>query len=194
MIYLNKIKRLFFFTVSNIFFFKNVFKYCTFDKSFNLKQLIIIILFITACSISEKKQNDITTEQIPTSINSFLENKPEIISLDSTYNSETEIWTQMINFTEKFSDLIENEINHKSKIKSLSVEFKKIKKETIPEKYKISPIIGRIRVVNTYLQKIDSYLLKQETVKEYQMDLKNLVESYNGLIFQINQRSKEISN
>ena len=159
-----------------------------------MKQLIIIILFITACSSSEKKQNDITTEQIPTSINSFLENKPEIISLDSTYNSETEIWTQMINFTEKFSDLIENEINHKSKIKSLSVEFKKIKKETIPEKYKISPIIGRIRVVNTYLQKIDSYLLKQETVKEYQMDLKNLVESYNGLIFQINQRSKEISN
>ena len=89
--------------------------------------------------------------------------------------------------------LIDNEINHKSKIKSLSIELKKIKKETIPGKYKTSPIIGRIRVVNTYLQKIDSYLLKQETVKEYQMDLKNLVESYNGLIFQINQRSKEIS-
>ena len=159
-----------------------------------MKQLIIIILFITACSSSEKKQNYITTEQIPTSINSFFENKPEIISLDSTYTSEIEIWTQMINFTEKFSDLIDNEINHKSKIKSLSIELKKIKKETIPGKYKTSPIIGRIRVVNTYLQKIDSYLLKQETVKEYQMDLKNLVESYNGLIFQINQRSKEISN
>ena len=159
-----------------------------------MKQLIIIILFITACSSSEKKQNNITTEQIPTSINSFFENKPEIIRLDSSYTSEIEIWTQMINFTEKFSDLIDNEINHKSKIKSLSIELKKIKKETIPGKYKTSPIIGRIRVVNTYLQKIDSYLLKQETVKEYQMDLKNLVESYNGLIFQINQRSKEISN
>ena len=76
----------------------------------------------------------------------------------------------------------------------MSIELEKIKKETIPGKYKTSPIIGRIRVVNTYLQKIDSYLLKQETVKEYQMDLKNLVESYNGLIFQINQRSKELSN
>ena len=159
-----------------------------------MKQLIIIILFVTACSSSEKKQNYITTEQIPTSINSFFENKPEIISLDSTYNSEIEIWTQMINFTEKFSDLFKKEINHKSKIKLLSSDLDKIKKETIPEKYKTSPIIGRIRVVNTYLQKIDSYLLKQETVKEYQMDLKNLVESYNGLIFQINQRSKEISN
>ena len=159
-----------------------------------MKQLIIIILFITACSSSEKKQNYITTEQIPTSINSFFENKPEIISLDSTYNSEIEIWTQMINFTEKFSDLFKKEINHKSKIKLLSSDLDKIKKETIPEKYKTSPIIGRIRVVNTYLQKIDSYLLKQETVKEYETDLKNLVESYNGLIFQINQRSKEIYN
>ena len=158
-----------------------------------MKQLIIIILFITACSSSEKKQNDINTEQIPNSINSFFENKPVIIRLDSTYTSEIEIWTQMINFTEKFSDLFEKEINHKSKIKLLSSDLDKIKKETIPEKYKTSPIIGRIRVVNTYLQKIDSYLLKQETVKEYQMDLKNLVESYNGLIFQINQRSKEIS-
>ena len=99
----------------------------------------------------------------------------------------------MIGFTEKFSDLIDNEIKHKSKIKSLSIELKKIKKETIPGKYKTSPIIGRIRVVNTYLQKIDSYLLEQETVEEYQMDLQNLLESYNGLIFQINQRSKEIT-
>ena len=155
-----------------------------------MKQLIIIILFITACSSSEKKQNDINTEQIPNSINSFFENKPVIIRLDSTYTSEIEIWTQMINFTEKFSDLFEKEINHKSKIKLLSTDIDKIKKETIPGKYKTSPIIGRIRVVNTYLQKIDSYLLNQENLDEYKIDLNNLVESYNGLIFQINLISK----
>ena len=157
-------------------------------------RIIFIYLLIFSCSNVDTNKG--TTDQIPipTSIVSFFENKPEIIRLDSTYTSEIEIWTQMINFTEKFSDLFEKEINHKSKIKLLSSDLDKIKKETIPEKYKTSPIIGRIRVVNTYLQKIDSYLLKQETVKEYQMDLKNLVESYNGLIFQINQRSKEISN
>ena len=159
-----------------------------------MKQLIIIILFITACSSSEKKQNYITTEQIPTSINSFFENKPEIISLDSTYNSEIEIWTQMINFTEKFSDLFEKEINHKSKIKLLSTDLDKIKKETIPGKYKTSPIIGRIRVVNTYLQKIDSYLLNQDNLEEYKIDLENLVESYNGLLFQINLITKQLDN
>ena len=157
-------------------------------------RIIFIYLLIFSCSNVDTNKG--TTDQIPipTSIVSFFENKPEIIRLDSIYTSEIEIWTQMINFTEKFSDLFEKEINHKSKIKLLSSDLDKIKKETIPEKYKTSPIIGRIRVVNTYLKKIDSYLLKQETVKEYQMDLKNLVESYNGLIFQINQRSKEISN
>ena len=73
-------------------------------------------------------------------------------------------------------DLFEKKINHKSKIKLLSTDLDKIKKETIPGKYKTSPIIGRIRVVNTYLQKIDSYLLNQENLDEYKIDLKNLVE------------------
>ena len=157
-------------------------------------RIIFIYLLIFSCSNVDTNKGTIDQIPIPTSIVSFFENKPEIIRLDSIYNSEIEIWTQMINFTEKFSDLFEKEINHKSKIKLLSSDLDKIKKETIPGKYKTSPIIGRIRVVNTYLQKIDSYLLKQETVEEYQMDLENLVESYNGLIFQINQRSKEISN
>ena len=157
-------------------------------------RIIFIYLLIFSCSNVDTNKGTIDRIPVPTSIVSFFENKPEIIRLDSSYTSEIEIWTQMINSTEKFSDLFEKEINHKSKIKLLSSDLDKIKKETIPGKYKTSPIIGRIRVVNTYLQKIDSYLLKQETVEEYQIDLKNLVESYNGLIFQINQRSKEISN
>lgn len=156
-------------------------------------RIIIICLLIFSCSNINTNKSTVEQIPIPTSINSFFDNKPDIIRLDTTYIKEIDIWSQMISFTEKFSDLIDNEINHKSKIKSLSIELKKIKKETIPGKYKTSPIIGRIRVVNTYLQKIDSYLLEQETVEEYQMDLQNLLESYNGLIFQINQRSKEIT-
>ena len=156
-------------------------------------RIIIICLLIFSCSNINTNKSTVEQVPIPTSINSFFDNKPDIIRLDTTYIKEIDIWIQMISFSEKFSDLIDNEINHKSKIKSLSIELKKIKKETIPGKYKTSPIIGRIRVVNTYLQKIDSYLLEQETVEEYQMDLQNLLESYNGLIFQINQRSKEIT-
>ena len=156
-------------------------------------RIIIICLLIFSCSNINTNKSTVEQIPIPTSINSFFGNKPDIIRLDSTYIKEIDIWGQMISFTEKFSDLIDNEINHKSKIKSLSIELKKIKKETIPGKYKTSPIIGRIRVVNTYLQKIDSYSLEQETVEEYQMDLQNLLESYNGLIFQINQRSREIT-
>ena len=157
-----------------------------------MRSIFIFLLIIISCSEIDNKNIKVQVP-IPTSINSLFNEKPEIIKLDLTSSSQIESWVQMISFTEKFSDLFEKEINHKSKIKLLSSDLYKIKKETIPEKYKTSAIIGRIRVVNTYLKKIDSYLLKQETVKEYQMDLKNLVESYNGLIFQINQRSKEIS-
>ena len=158
-----------------------------------MRSIFIFLLIIISCSEIDNKNIKVQVP-IPTSINSLFNEKPEIIKLDLTSSSQIESWVQMISFTEKFTDLFDKEINHKSKIKLLSTDLDKIKKETIPGKYKTSPIIGRIRVVNTYLQKIDSYLLKQETVEEYQMDLKNLVESYNGLIFQINQRSKEISN
>ncbi len=41
------------------------------------------------------------------------------------------------------------------------------------------------------MQKIDSYLLNQENLKEYESDIVNLVESYNALIYQINLRAKE---
>jgi len=156
-----------------------------------LKKLIIIILFITACSSTEKKQKNITTEQIPTSINSFFDSKPSVINIDSTLFNSIEKWSQIVSFSEKFSDLIDKEINHKSKIKSLTVEIKKITKGSIPDEFKTPPIIGRLRVLKTYMQKIDSYILNQENIDEYKADIVNLLESYNALIYQINLRAKE---
>tara|TARA_B100000945_G_scaffold313323_1_gene309246 strand:+ start:336 stop:818 length:483 start_codon:yes stop_codon:yes gene_type:complete len=156
-----------------------------------LKKLIIIILLITACSSSEKKQNDVIPEQIPTSINSFFDSKPSVMNIDSTLFSSIEKWSQIVSFSEKFSDLIDKEINHKSKIKSLTVDIKKINKDNMPIEFKTSPIIGRLRVVKTFMQKIDSYVLDQENLEEYKIDIVNLLESYNAMIYQINLRAKE---
>ncbi len=156
-----------------------------------MKRLILIILLITACSSSEKKQNDIIPEQIPSSINSFFDSKPSVIDIDSTLFSSIENWSQIVSFSEKFSDLINKEINHNSKIKSLTVDIKKINKDNIPIEFKTSPIIGRLRVLKTFMQKIDSYILDQENLEEYKIDIVNLLESYNALIYQINLRAKE---
>ena len=155
-----------------------------------MKRLILIILLITACSKSEKKQNDVIPEQIPTSINSFFDSRPSVINIDSTLFSSVEKWSQIVSFSEKFSDLIEKEINHKSKIKSLTADIKKINKDNIPNDFKTPPIIGRLRVLKTFMQKIDSYKLDQENLKEYKSDIVNLLESYNALIYQINLRAK----
>ena len=156
-----------------------------------MKKLIIIILLITACSSSEKKQNDVIPEQIPASINSFFDSKPSVMNIDSTLFSSIEKWSQIVSFSEKFSDLIDKEINHKSKIKSLTVDIKKINKDNMPIEFKTSPIIGRLRVVKTFMQKIDSYVLDQENLEEYKIDIVNLLESYNAMIYQINLRAKE---
>ena len=156
-----------------------------------MKRLILIILLITACSRSEKKQNDVIPEQIPTSINSFFDSKPTLIRIDSTLFNSIEKWSQIVSFSEKFSDLIDKEINHKSKIKSLTVDIKKINKDNMPNDFKTPPIIGRLRVLKTFMQKIDSYILNQENLEEYKSDIVNLLESYNALIYQINLRAKE---
>ena len=158
-----------------------------------MRSIFIFLLIIISCSEDDNKNIKVQVP-IPTSINSLFNEKPQIIKLDLTSSSQIESWVQMISFTEKFSDLFDKEINHKSKIKLLSTDLDKIKKETIPGKYKTSPIIGRIRVVNTYLQKIDSYLLNQDNLEEYKIDLENLVESYNGLLFQINLITKQLDN
>ena len=158
-----------------------------------MRSIFIFLLIIISCSEIDNKNIKVQVP-IPTSINSLFNEKPEIIKLDLTSSSQIESWVQMISFTEKFSDLFDKEINHKSKIKLLSTDLDKIKKETIPGKYKTSPIIGRIRVVNTYLQKIDSYLLNQDNLEEYKIDIENLVESYNGLLFQINLITKQLDN
>ena len=156
-----------------------------------MKRLILIILFITACSSSEKKQNDVIPEQIPTSINSFFDSKPSVMKIDSTLFSSIEKWSQIVSFSEKFSDLIDKEINHNLKIKSLTVDIKKINKDNMPIEFKTSPIIGRLRVLKTFMQKIDSYILDQQNLEEYKRDIVNLLESYNALIYQINLRAKE---
>ena len=156
-----------------------------------LKRLILIIIFITACSSSEKKQKDVIPEQIPTSINSFFDSKPSVMKIDSTLFSSIEKWSQIVSFSEKFSDLINKEINHNLKIKSLTVDIKKINKDNMPIEFKTSPIIGRLRVLKTFMQKIDSYILDQENLEEYKSDIVNLLESYNALIYQINLRAKE---
>ena len=156
-----------------------------------MKKFIIIILFITSCSSSEKNQNNITYEPIPTSIDSFFDSKPDLIKIDSTLLNSVEKWNQILSLSEKFSDLFEKEINHKSKIKSLTDDVKKITKGSMPDEFKTSPIIGRLRVLKTYLQKIDSYKLDQENLDEYKKDVNRLLESYNALIYQINLKAKE---
>ena len=61
----------------------------------------------------------------------------------------------------------------------------------MPIEFKTSPIIGRLRVLKTFMQKIDSYILDQQNLEEYKRDIVNLLESYNALIYQINLRAKE---
>lgn len=153
----------------------------------------IFIILLISCSKSDNRKNNTEQVLIPTSINSFFNNTPSTIKLDSTYLNTIDKWISIISFSQKFNDLIDKEINHKSKISSLAVDLNKINKDNMPVEFKISPIIGRLRVLKTFILKIDSYLLRNDNLDEYTADSRSLLESYNALIYQINLRAKEIS-
>ena len=90
----------------------------------------IFIILLISCSKSDNKKNNIEKVPIPTSINSFFNNTPSTIKLDSTYLNTIDKWIPIISFSQKFNDLIDKEINHKSKISSLAVDLNKIKKDS----------------------------------------------------------------
>ena len=97
---------------------------CIFIKNLIIEKYIYLLLIIISCSEIDNKNIKVQVP-IPTSINSLFNEKPEIIKLDLTSSSQIESWVQMISFTEKFSDLFDKEINHKSKIKLISTDLKK---------------------------------------------------------------------
>lgn len=158
----------------------------------NMRAVFIFIIFLISCSETENKKENTGQVAIPISINSYFINKPSTIKLDSTHSNTIDKWIPVISFSQKFNDLIEKEINHKSKISSLADDLNKINKQNMPDEFKISPIIGRLRVLKTFILKIDSYLLSNDNVEEYTEDLRSLLESYNAFIYQINLRAKEI--
>ena len=145
-------------------------------------------------------KNEIKTDTISNTANeitfkSFFDKDvvPEILQLDSLYNTEFEKWSELLSFSVILNDMSKEDINHRIMISSLSNELAKMEIDKIPDPFDTPPIIGRTKVLKTFVNKTSLSSESEFQSKEYKDDIKKIISSFNALIYQLNARMKEIN-
>ena len=150
------------------------------------KLIYLLILLIFSCS--EKKNSDLDINKFKVSIlNEYVDD--EIINIKKLDSSSAEIfesWNLILIISSKFNSFNKNIIDHKSVINSIKQDLEKITIDNIPPLFNRPEIIGRLRVLKTFVYKIDSYNLNYENIEMYKSDLKLMFSSYDALISKMN--------
>ena len=137
--------------------------------------VISLTLFLFACK-DETKTNKISQVNREIVFKSFFDQGiiPEILQLDSLYNSEFEKWTEFISFSVILNDMSEDDKNHRIMISSLSNKLDNIEIDKIPDPFNTPPIIGRTKVLKTFVEKIYLSSESEFSKDEYSDDIKKI--------------------
>ena len=146
----------------------------------------MFVLLIIACSDKKKSDSDVNKFKVST-LNGYVED--EIINIKKLDSSSAEIfdsWNLILIISSKFNTFNKDIIDHKSVINSIKQDLEKITIDNIPPLFNRPEIIGRLRVLKTFVYKIDSYNLNYENIEIYKSDLKLMFSSYDALISKMN--------
>ena len=139
---------------------------------------------------SSKQINDLFDyRQLDVFINDSVE-KPLILNQNFIENFNS--W-ELVRSIESTSKIIDNDIETLPFIvESIALELDKIKFENAPEDLNIPQIIGRFRVYQTNILKINSIDLRSNNLVEYKNNLKKLISSHNALVNMLNLTANEL--
>tara|TARA_B100001057_G_C22812114_1_gene935860 strand:- start:394 stop:870 length:477 start_codon:yes stop_codon:yes gene_type:complete len=156
-----------------------------------MRFLLALIFFLIGCyenKISEKTLSNKTK----TDLKLMNQNKSiDILKIDSLLFYNPERWNEIVNLSNKFNDITAYNSNNKSKIKSISVDLKQIDESNIPFPFNTPAIIGRLKVLKTYVYKVDLYKEQENNAEIFIKDFNLILNSYNFLINQINIVARE---
>ena len=157
---------------------------------------IVFCLSILLFSCKNEIKTNVVSENVSEiAFNSFfdLDTIPEILQLDSLYNSEFEKWSEFLSFSEILNNMYREDGNHRILISSLYNQLENVEIDKIPAPFDTPPIIGRTKVLKTFVEKI---FLSDETEFNsdgYRDDIKKIIISFNALVYQLNVKVKEIN-
>ena len=112
-------------------------------------------------------------------------------SIDSAYLKRFNVWNPFIAVNTKLSRLTPQSNDHRSILNSIKLDLQDINQNNIPYSFNKPEVIGRLRVVKTFVYKVNSYELNAVNLKSYEEDVIMIIESYNALVEKLNALAEE---
>ena len=101
------------------------------------------------------------------------------------------VWNPFIAINTKLSRLTPQSNDHRSILNSIKLDLQDINQNNIPYPFNKPEVIGRLRVVKTFVYKVNSYELNAVNLRKYEGDVIMIIESYNALVEKLNALAKE---
>ena len=131
----------------------------------------------------------------------FQPNRPlsELISIDevnfsiidSAYLKRFNVWNPFIAVNTKLSRLTPESNDHRSILNSIKLDLQDINQNNIPYPFNKPEVIGRLRVVKTFVYKVNSYELNAVNLRNFEEDVIMIIESYNAFVEKLNALAEE---
>jgi hypothetical protein len=118
-------------------------------------------------------------------------NEVNFSSIDSVYLKRFNVWNPFIAVNTKLSRLTPNSNDHRSILNSIKLDLQDINQNNIPYPFNKPEVIGRLRVVKTFVYKVNSYELNAINLKSYKEDVIMIIESYNTFVEKVNALAEE---
>ena len=112
-------------------------------------------------------------------------------SIDSVYLKRFNVWNPFIAINTKLSRLTPQSNDHRSILNSIKLDLQDINQNNIPYPFNKPEVIGRLRVVKTFVYKVNSYELNAINLKSYEEDVIMIIESYNAFVKKLNALAEE---
>ena len=114
-----------------------------------------------------------------------------LASIDSAYLKRFNVWNPFIAVNTKLSRLTSQSNDHRSILNSIKLDLQDINQNNIPYPFNKPEVIGRLRVLKTFVYKVNSYELNTVNLKSYEDDVIMIIESYNAFIEKLNALAEE---
>ena len=111
--------------------------------------------------------------------------------IDSAYLKRFNVWNPFIAVNTKLSRLTHESNDHRSILNSIKLDLQDINQNNIPYPFNKPEVIGRLRVVKTFVYKVNSYELNAVNLKSYKEDVIMIIESYNAFVEKLNALAEE---
>ena len=152
--------------------------------------LLLVLLLLGCNNQSIQSENSVFQPNRPIAELISI-NEVNFSSIDSAYLKRFNVWNPFIAVNTKLTRLTPQSNDHRSILNSIKLDLQEINQNNIPYPFNKPEVIGRLRVVKTFVYKVNSYELNAINLKSYEEDVIMIIESYNAFVEKLNALAEE---